>query len=149
MRFSNLAGAQVTPDSTADFTFYDLPGEPWVRVKPTGDLNRAYFGEVLAANTKSGARKRLQRGKIDPEMLEQNRQLDRRLLPKHADGGAMGGWEDDQGNPVPYSPDAFRELCEQLPADLFDELRAFCNEPANFRAEEAPSDEDIEETLGN
>jgi hypothetical protein len=148
MRFSNLQGANVTPESTAICTFYDLPGEPWVRVRPAGDLNRAYFAEVLASSTKS--RKRLMRGKIDAEMLERNRQLDRKLFPKHVAGGEWGGWIDDEtGEPVAYSADGFRELCEQLPPDIFDELRAFCNEPANFREDEAPDDEDIEATVGN
>lgn len=147
MRFSNLSGTQVTAESTAVFTFFDLPGEPWLRVRPGGDLNRAYFAEVLAASAKN--RKRLLKGKIDAEMLEQNRALDRKLYPKYVAGGEWGGWQDDAGAEVPYSPEAFRELMEQLPADLFDELRAFCNEPANFRADEAPDDEDIEATVGN
>ena len=150
MKFGNLSGAQVSTQSVARFTFYDLPGEPWVMVRPTGDINKAYFAEVLAYSAKSGNRKRLMRGKIDAAMLEQNRQLDRQLIPKHADGGSWGGWLDDEtGEEVPYSAESFRQLCEQLPADLFDELRGFCNEPANFRAEEAPDQDDIEATVGN
>lgn len=147
-KFANLAGTELTSESTADFTFYDLPGEPWVRVKIGGDLNRGYFGALLA--TQSKARKRLLKGKIDADMLERNRLLDRKLYPIHLDGGAWGGWIDDEtGKEVAYSPEGFKELCEQLPADLFDELRGFCNEPANFREEDEPDVDDIEETSGN
>lgn len=148
MKFGNLAGQEVSPDTTAVYTFYELPGEPWLRVRPAGDLNRAYFGAVLAASAKN--RKRLMRGKLDAEMLEQNRILDRKLYPQHVDGGEWGGWVDDTtGAEVPYSKQGFQELCAQLPADLFDELRAFCNEPSNFRSAEAPDAEEIEETAGN
>src|SRR5262245_45061210 len=148
MQFGNLAGQEVSPDTTAVYTFYELPGEPWLRVKPAGDLNRAYFGAVLAASAKN--RKRLMKGKIDAEMLEQNRQLDRKLYPIHVAGGEWGGWVDDKtGQDVPYSAEGFKELCAQLPADLFDELRAFCNEPSNFRSVDQPEGEAIEESAGN
>lgn len=151
MRFANLSGAEVTADTTAVFTFYDLPGEPWVRIHPAGDLNRPYFGAVLASQTKN--RKRLMKGKIDAEMLEKNRQVDRKLYPLHVDAGEWGGWEerDESGelSEVAYSAQGFKELIEQLPADLFDELRAFCNEPVNFRSEDEPDLDDIDETAKN
>ena len=150
MEFANLQGATITAQSTAVFTFYDLPGEPWLRVKPGGDINRPYFAEVLASSSKQ--RRRLMKGKVDAEMLDQNRQLDRKLYPKHIDGGDMGGWDQmlkGKRVPVNYSPAAFTSICEKLPADLFDELRGFCNEPANFRAEEEPGIDDIEETAKN
>lgn len=148
MRFSNLSGADVTVESTAIFTFYDLPGEPWVRVKPGGDLNRPYFAAILASQSKN--RKRLMKGKIDAEMLESNRLIDRKLYPKHIDAGEWGGWLDDEtGDEVAYSASGFKELMEQLPADLFDDLRAFCNEPVNYRSEDEPDLDDIAETAGN
>ncbi len=148
MKFSNLSGADVTPESTAIFTFYDLPGEPWVRVRPGGDLNRPYFSAILASQSKN--RKRLLKGKIDMDMLERNRQVDRKLYPLHIDGKEWGGWIDDEdGSEVEYSAAGFKELMEQLPADLFDDLRAFCNEPVNFRSDDEPDLDDIEETAGN
>ena len=132
--------------STAVYTFYDLPGEPWVRVRPGGDINLPYFQAVLASQTKN--RRKIQKGKIDAEMLVKNRDLDRKLYPLHIDAGEWGGWEDDNG-PVDYSPSGFTELMEQLPGHLFDGLRAFCNEPMEFATEEEPDRIDIEETAGN
>lgn len=146
MKFSNLDGAQVDGQSTARFTFFDLPGEPWVLVRPGGDTNRPYFQAVLASQSKN--RKRLMKGKIDAEMLEKNREVDRKLYPQYIDAGEWGGWQDDAGL-VEYTPSGFAELMQQLPADLFDELRAFCNEPVNFRSEDEPDLDDIEETAGN
>ncbi len=156
-RFSNLSGADVTVESTAIYTFYELPGEPWVRVRPGGDLNRPYFSAILASQSKN--RKRLMKGKIDADMLEKNREVDRKLYPRHIDAGEWGGWQEALPNADPtalveyedieYSPQGFKELMEQLPADLFDELRAFCNEPVNFRSEDEPDLDDIAETAGN
>jgi len=68
-------------------------------------------------------------------MLEENREQDRELYPRFVLTGNWGGWLDDEtGNEVPYSEEAARELLTQLPIDEFDELRAFCNEPHNFRS---------------
>lgn len=148
MNFSNLSGAEVSAQSVADFVFEDLPGAPWVRVRIGGQLNRGYFNAVLARESKG--RKRALRGRIDMATLDRNRELDRKLFPKHMDGGAWGGWVDDStGEEVPYSPEGFAELMAQLPADLFDELRAFVNEPVNFRSADEPDLDDIEETAGN
>ena len=134
-------------NDTARFTFFDLPGEPWLMVRPGGEENKAYFQAVLASQSKN--RKRLMKGKLNAEMLVENRRVDRKLYPKHIDAGEWGGWQDEQGNEVPYTPAAFAELMQQLPNDLFDELRAFCNEPVNFREDDEPDLDDIEETAGN
>tara|TARA_R110000796_G_scaffold28374_1_gene77674 strand:+ start:491 stop:937 length:447 start_codon:yes stop_codon:yes gene_type:complete len=148
MRFSNLSGSDVSQSSTAVYTFYDLPGEPWILVKPGGDLNLPYFQAVLASQTKN--RRKLQKGKIDAEMLVKNRNVDRSLYPIHLDGGEWGGWLDDEtGEEVPYSKEGFKDLMAQLPGHLFDGLRAFCNEPMEFATEDEPDSEDIEETAGN
>ena len=148
MKFSNLSGARVTSASTSIFVFYDLPGEPWVEVHPTGELNRPYFSALLASNSKS--RRRLMKGKLDADMLVQNRNLDRKLFPKHIGAGSWGGWiSDETGQEVDYSEAEFKDLCEQLPDDQFDELRAHCGDLTNFREEDEPTEEDIEETSGN
>lgn len=148
MKFSNLVGADVDANSTAIYVFYDLPGEPWVRVKAGGDLNRPYYVALL--NSSSKQRRRMMKGKIDAAMLEENRQIDRKLYPLYLDGAEWGGWiDDDGGEEVPYSSSGFKELIEQLPSDLFDGLRSFCNEPSNYRGEDEPDEDEVEETAGN
>ena len=147
---SNLDGTQVDGASTAVFTFYDLPGEPWLRVRAGGELNRPYFAALLASQTKN--RKRLMKGTINAEMLERNRQIDRKLYPQHMDAGDMGGWRnrvDGVEMPLEYSPAAWAAVVQALPNDLFDEVRSFCNEPSNFRSENEPDQDEIEETAGN
>lgn len=151
MDFSNLSGAKVTSQSSARFTFYDLPGEPWVDVHPAGDVNRPYFAAVLAKQSKH--RRRLAAGKMNVDMLDDNRSQDRELYPRHVDAGAIGGWRamnsEGQEEEIGYSPEAFRSICEKLPNDLFDELRAFCNDTANFRSQDDPTDDDVVRTGEN
>lgn len=146
--FKNLDGAHVNEQSSEVFTFYDLPGEPWIRVKPGGDLNKPYYRALLNKQSKSSRRQAL-RGKIDADMLDRNRKLDRVLFAQHIAGGEWGGWIDENEQEVPYSQQAVKELFEQLPSYLFDSLRAFCNQPENFQSEDEPIEEDIEETAGN
>lgn len=148
MQFGNLSGSQVNAQSSATYTFYELPGEPWVRVRPLGEANPRYWSAVLASQSK--VRTRLMKGKISAEMLAQYRKTDREFIPKYADGGEWGGWIDDAtGEEVPYSPEAFAELCQQLPNDLFDELRSFMGDLNNFRLEQGPDQHEIDETVGN
>ncbi len=157
MSFANLQGTSVSKESTARFVFEDLPGEPWLQVRLGGQMNKPYFQAVLAAQSSKGRRKRkkTKAASLSVAELEKNRELDRELYPEHIDGGAWGGWlEDDPDRPgkyreVPYSPEAFGDLMAQLEDYLFDELRAFCNEPLNFSSEDEPDLDDIEATAGN
>jgi hypothetical protein len=148
MEFSNLQGASIDAKSSAVYTFWQLDGEPWIKVHPGSDINKPYFAAVLSGQSKS--RRKLLKGNVDMEMLNRNRKRDRQLYPKYIDAGEWGGWIDrETGEEVPYSPEGFAELMEQLPDHLFDELRAFVNDPAEFMEEDEPSEEDIEETAGN
>lgn len=152
MKFRNLNYVQeVTRQSTARYEFFSMEFErdtgkvdpeterpimesvvPWIEVRPVGEVNRPYINAVLTHQSRN--RRRLTKGKFDARMLEENREQDRDLYPKHVFTGAWGGWIDDAtGAEVPYSPEAARELLEQLPPEEFDELRAFCNELGNFR----------------
>lgn len=151
MKFRNLNDLEeVTRQSTSRYEFFALEYDretdeldedgqpvresvvPWIEVRPVGELNRPYINAVLASQSK--ARRRISKGKIDVRMLEDNREQDRDLYPRHVFTGRWGGWLDDAtGEEVPYSAEAARELLEQLPIDEFDELRAYCNELGNFR----------------
>ena len=148
MKFSNLSETKVTAQSTAILTFYDMPGEPWLRLRPIGEVNRPYFAAMLAKNSKN--RNRLKAGKMNAETLSFNRKIDRGLIPKHADGAEWGGWLDESGAEVEYSAEGFAELCAQLEPDQFDEIRVFCGELSNFRdIEDMPDADDISDTAKN
>lgn len=126
--------------------FYDLEGEPWIEVHPSGETNKPYFNAVL--KRQAANRGRMLRGKIDEATIARNRAEDRELYPQHVLTGKWGGWKDEAGVEIPYSPETVRELLQQLPDYQFDSLRAYCNEPSNFRAD-ALSAADAEATSGN
>ena len=149
--FKNLKGAHVTESNTEIYIFSDLPGAPWLKVHPGGELNKPYYQEMVEKSTQGRkARRQLLQGKVDSKALERNRNIDRKLYPRYIAAGEWGGWLDDEtGAEVPYSVAAVTELFEQLPSYLFDGLRAYCNEPENFLEDEMPDEEDVEETVGN
>lgn len=65
------------------------------------------------------------------KILARRRAVDRELYPKHIIRG-MRHVPNENGEAVPYSPEAAVELVSLLPDDLFDQVRVFCNEPRNF-----------------
>lgn len=146
MKFANLKGAEVSAQSKVRYTFLDIEGEPWIEVRPAGETNKPYFNAVL--KRQAANRRRLVRGQVDEAMLSRSRTEDRELYPQHVLTGAWGGWKDESGNDIPCTPEAMRELMQQLPDYQFDGLRSFCNEPTNFRAD-AISAADADSTAGN
>lgn len=146
MNFKNLKGAEITAQSTARFTFYNLAGEPWLLVRPAGETNRPYFNAVLK---RQSARRGVVARVITAEQLERNRNEDRELYAEFVWAGEAGGWLDDTTNaPVTMTRETVRELLQQLPADQFDELRVYCNQVQNFRPD-MPSAEETQVVAGN
>jgi hypothetical protein len=144
-QFQNLKGAVVSPTAVARFTFHDIEGEPWVEVRSAGEINKPYFNAVLKRTAKN---RRMQRGQIDTDTLERNRNEDRELYPQHILTGKWGGWKDENGTDIPFSLEGARELMQQLPSYQFDGLRSYCNEPTNFR-EDVLNGADAEAVSGN
>lgn len=157
--FKGLDRANVS-DRTARFYFDEIPGSPWLEVRPATQSNSAYFNAMLARDTammqpKNGTpgqsgrtRGRATVRTVGPSELEQNRRSDRDLYPKHVVVG-MGGWIDDAtGAEVPYSQESAAELLQQLTDHLFDQLRNFCACDANFM-EDLPTAQEVEAAKGN
>lgn len=93
------------------------------------EANKPYFNALLKKANQ--ASKAVRRGKISSDLISKNRAEDRDLYPKHI----ILGWEDvldSDGATVPYSKAEAKELIESLPDWLFDDLRTFCGDPANF-----------------
>jgi len=137
--FSNIKGQSVTTDRTAIFTFWRLEGNPRLTVRPATEDNPAYMRAILKGSREQ--MRRLRSGDLTPEMLEENREKDRRLFPKFI----VVGWDgvlDASGQPVRFSGEACSEFIAALPRDLFNELRDFCSTADNFRPQ---ADEDGEE----
>ena len=139
--FSNLNRYDVI-DKTSEFALTDIDGQPTLTVKAANEFNKPYFNAVLKKSKTS--MKRLNKGDVDASFLEKNRDLDKALFP----GLVIVGWEgitDASGQDVPFSESACKEFINMLPGWLFDKVRTFCSNNANFVDEV----EDIDEKLGN
>lgn len=140
MQFANLKGAEITPQSTSKFIFYDLQGEPWLMVKPATEHNKPYFNALLKKN--AGSRRARLNKVIDAAAIERDRAEARELYTTHVTNvGIWGNWIDDAGAPIPYSPAAMASLLQSLPAEQFDQLRLYCAELANFRSDVVSADD--------
>lgn len=114
---------------------------------PATEANPGYYNAMLRMSGRR-ARQAVRTEKIDAEHLAQNRADDRVLYPLHV----IVGWEgvlDDQGNPVAWSREEAKDLCEQLPAWLFDRIRNHAATPERFLPEDEPEAPDAAELAGN
>lgn len=134
--FSNLTALSIT-GKTADFTFYQLEGQPILAVRPATQDNPAYTNAALKAN---GAQiTRGVKAKIDSEFMDRAREQDRALYAAHVVAG-WTGVRDAGGKAVAFSDANCRAFLQALPIYLFDELRTFCGNPANFTDTDVDAD---------
>lgn len=124
--FGQLQSKKV---DTAEFTFWDIVGEPKLVVRHAGESNKPYFNEMLRQADHVAKRKL----KLSVELVQQNRNRDRELYPMHV----VVGWKDVKdaaGKIVPYSKDDCAAFLRAIDDEQFDALREFCRDAANFRA---------------
>jgi hypothetical protein len=129
--FSHLRVLEVR-DKTAKCTLYHVKGEPFLVVRPATEANKPYFNAVLKRTRKNV--RAVQAGAISQAMIAENRDEDRELFPKHVIVD-WGNVTDSAGEPVPFSPEACTQFIEALPDWLFDEVRNFAGNSANFAGE--------------
>lgn len=126
--FNKVKQLSVSQDATRVFVFETIEGRPSVRVAPATQNNPAYLNAVL--KDKSIGRRR----GLSVEVMKENRDKDRGLYAKFI----IKGWENpalkDDGSAA--TSEDIQAFLEALPDDLFDELRTYCGEPANFRSSE-------------
>ena len=130
-----------------EYPLYQIGGEPVLLIRPAGEKNKPYHNALLKRNAKLAARFRAGT-KITREMLKENREHDRALYGKHI----IAGWDnivDDTGVEVSYSPEVCSQFLRSLPDWIFDDIRVFAANPANFLAEDEPDTAEVEETAGN
>lgn len=138
--FSHLKNLDVT-NKTAEYPIVQIAGEPTLILKPATEVNKPYFNSVLRRS-----RRTMQAAKsgFSAKMINENREEDRSLYPKHV----VEDWKDvvdNKGKSVKFTPQVCEEFLTALPDWIFDDIRAFCGESANFTGEPI----DIEEKLGN
>lgn len=145
--FSNLKSLSIDANTSREFKFYSIEGEPTLQVRSTTDANKQYLNALL----KGRKALRLMRGrKINSSVLDANRDQDRELYPKFV----ITGWDektvvDSNSDPVSFSKENCELFLRALPNDIFDELRTYCSDPDNFREEDDLDEEDIENLAGN
>jgi hypothetical protein len=123
--FAKIKQLNVSEGATRSYAFDAIEGRPSLRVASATQSNPGYLNAVLKD-------KRLgKRRKLDVAAMSENRNNDRDLYAKFV----TKGWETpalrDDGTPA--TNEDIRSFLDALPDDLFDELRTFCGDPANFR----------------
>ena len=133
-QFEHLSA--LAPKGQAEFVMYQIAGEPSIMVEQAGESNRGYYTALIRRNARNA--RKISAGKIDAAMLAQSRDEDRELYSRHV----IKSWEgilDKDGAEVDFSPENCYDFLKALPNWLFDELRVFAGEPANFIEDEDPA----------
>ena len=129
--FTHLNALKVTSENIVDFEMPELGPDAVLKLCSATEGNKGYMNGLLrlTGNTK-GARRRKNK-EIDANAMNEMREHDTALYPDHV----IVGWDkvmDADSKPVKFSAKEAAELLEQLPDYIFDEIRAFANDPANF-----------------
>lgn len=127
--FSHLKKLDVKAEALTPYTVYVIEGAPVLMLAPATEANTAFFNSVLR-RTKEAAR-RIRSGVVNKETLAANREEDRENYPLYIIKG-WSGVTDEDGNNVPFSVDACKEFVAALPDWIFDDIRTFAGNPANF-----------------
>lgn len=151
--FSHLRQYAITDETTAEFTFTRIKGEPSVIVAPAHDVNKPYTLERIAYNVKLA--QTLSNDKPGPlvpgDMVkrgEEEREVDRRLIANFCARGWGTAPVDSKGKEVEFSPENAYEFFRQIPPEMFDPLRNFAANLFNFYPERHFKEGD-EAALGN
>jgi hypothetical protein len=126
--FSYLKKLEVK-DKTTKYTIFQIQGEPSLILKPANESNKTYFNAILK-RSRSNMRA-IQAGHVNQVMIAEAREKDRDLFPQCI----VMGWEnvkDAEGKNVPFNREACTEFLQALPDWLFDEIRNFASNSANF-----------------
>ena len=130
MDFGHLKKLDIK-DKTINYPIIEIQGEftPTLKIKPATQSNSPYFNAILRkSKSKIGS---IQSGNVNINMLDENRNEDRKLFPKHV----ITGWEDvtdSSGKPVPFSFANCNDFVKALPDWIFDKIRNFAATSENF-----------------
>lgn len=123
-------------DKTARYSIFQIEGEPALILKPANEANKPYFNAVLKRSRRNV--KAIQAGAVNQAMISENRAQDRELFPRFV----VVGWEgvtDSKGKEVEFSRDNCSDFLRALPDWIFDEVRNYASNSANF-ADDFPVD---------
>ena len=131
--YGYLKDLEVSPDKTARYTLHQITVNgltPVLIVAPATEANKPYFNALLKRAGKSA--RAVRAGAISAGMIEENRDEDKILYPKHV----IKGWENlvdgKTGEVTKFSVRECTDFINALPDWLFDDLSKFCGNPASF-----------------
>ncbi len=130
--FSHLGALEVTADKTAEYKIHQITVNgktPVLILAPATDANKGFFNALLRRSSKQAAA--VKAGKVDVDMIEEHRDEDRDLYPKHV----AKGWidmVDANGADVKFTLQNVTDFLKALPNWVFDDVREFAREPSNF-----------------
>jgi len=130
--FSYLGSMQLTKETTAKYPIHliSVGGKtPSLILRPAGQANADYFNSLLKVSAK--AAKAVAAGSVTLEMINETRDNDMDFFPRFV----VVGWEDvydAEGNEVKFSKATCGEFLKALPDHVFDEIRNFAGNMANF-----------------
>lgn len=127
---------------TAQYSIYQIEDEPVLTLRPATEANKPYFNAVLKRSRRNI--RAVQSGAINNKILSENRDEDRELFPRYVIT-SWKGIKDSQGKDVEFSIESCRSFLEALPDWVFDEIRSFAGNSANFAGEVI----DVETKAGN
>ena len=145
-KFSHLKKLDVA-EAMSWMDLPELGPKARLLLKFAGDSNAPYYNEMLKKAGKR-ARQMIRTDQVDSAMLAANRQDDRELFPFYI----ISNWEhvpDEKGKNVQYNRKHAQELCEQLPAWVFDKVRNHAATPERFLPENEELPPNAEELAEN
>lgn len=130
--FSHLKALDVVASSVAEYTFHQITVNgktPVLTVSPATDANKPYFNALLKRSAKSS--RQVRSGNINTGLIDENRDEDRELYPKHI-VKSWSGVVDANGKDSAFSASNCVDFLSAIPNWVLDDFFAFCREPANF-----------------
>lgn len=153
--FSHLKKLEITEESTAEYVFEDIPGEPSIIFAPMTDQNPEYLNArvriaVDRAERDQGKTRSKKRAEIlSSDRLKDDRDIDRELMAKTCARGWGNPPVDVNGETPEFSPENCHDFLKAVPDWLIDPCRSFVANIYNFVDRSALITPDKAEDLGN
>lgn len=146
-KFAHLEKYAVKGETLTWFTLHQVAGGPKLQIAPATEANKPFFNALLRRQRKNV--RALQSNSITTELLDDSREEDRSLYAKFI----VRDWRnvvDSKGKTVPFSHDNALAFLQALPDWLFDDLRQYAGNPANFTEDSTAVDPaEVDELAGN
>lgn len=130
--FSHLKSLDISTGHTVEFTLHQIEIDgrnPVLVVAPATSANKPYYNALLKSVGKSA--QQVRSGAVKASAIDEKREEDRALYAKWV----VKDWRDitdAKSKELKFSAKVCAEFLDALPDWIFDEVRAFANNPVNF-----------------